>query len=182
MKLVAIFLLIWVAASAVAGEEPAPAPEPAGERVSARLLAPLTTRFSRKGDLVSAVITEPASYQNAMLEGEVHEVRGGAGNGGRAVLAFRLFTLHSNGQAIPVAISLVDASNSKRELQLDEAGASLELGKSGGGAVGRLTSILRRGSGGDSGGAVLRIEAKAQDVSLDVGSQLTLHMTKKTGK
>jgi hypothetical protein len=186
MRFAAVLVLAWILAAAApphaTAEEPAAAAESAGERISARLLAPLTTKFSRKGDLVSALITEPASYQNAMLEGEVHEVHGGAGNGGRAVLALRIFALHSNGQTIPVAVSLIDASNSKREAQVDEAGSSLELAKPGGGTVGKLTSLLHRGSGGEAGGVILRIEAKAQDLSLDVGSQLTLRMAKKTGK
>jgi hypothetical protein len=46
-----------------------------------RLLAPLTTKFNRKGDMVSARVVEPTAYQGSVLEGVVREIKAGSAAG-----------------------------------------------------------------------------------------------------
>jgi hypothetical protein len=135
-----------------------------------RLLAPLTTKFSRKGDMVSARVMEPGEYQNGILEGEVHEVKA-AGTGGRtAWVQFDFQKLHISNQVLAVNVSLVGVANSRHEPAVDEDGRAVEVGSRGGGG--------KRASGAASAVAAtpLRLSANGPHVSFAAGSEFTLEM------
>jgi hypothetical protein len=133
--------------------------------VRVQLLAPITTKFSRKGDLVSTRVLEPANYRGNFLEGEVHEVKGGAA-GKVGYVQFEFHTLHMGDKTAPVSASLTQAFNSQRKPDVDEEGTALESNARTG--VGKVFSR--------SPDATLRLAAKAGNVSFSPGSEFVLQM------
>jgi len=138
--------------------------------VRVQLLSPLTTAFNRKGDMVSARILEPASYKGAILEGEVQEIKAGAGGKSASVL-LEFQTLHMADSVTPVSASLVDVMNSRREADVDEEGAALE--KHATGVVGKVFSR--------SSPTTVRLSAKAPSLSFLPGSEFALQLLFRKG-
>lgn len=148
------------------------ATEPTGMRV--RLLAPLTTKLNRKGDLVSASVLEPAKYQGAILEGDIRDVRAGVSSSNKhSYIQFQFHTLHSSGAALPVAVSLVEITNSKKQPDVDEDGSMLE---SEGGFRATVAGRLHLGANdaGSISGGPAHLSAKAPGLSFAPGSELVL--------
>ena len=137
--------------------------------VKAVLQAPLTTKFSRKGDLVSARILDPKEYQNGLLEGEVHEIKAGGSSGKTASVEFDFHKLHISGKVLAVRMSLVSVANSRHQPSVDEEGAAVET-------INRrrpeklVSSVFSRGS------APLRLAVKGPQLSFATGSEFTLEM------
>ena len=88
-----------------------------------RLLAPLSTKLSRKGDLVSAVVVEPHGYEGGILEGDVREVKGGSSQK-TATVQFQFHSLHLSGIAVHLN-AVLNVANSKQQLGVDDEGAQL---------------------------------------------------------
>jgi hypothetical protein len=144
-----------------------------------RLLAPLTTKLNRKGDMVSASVLEPAKYQGAILEGEILDVHPGSSPANnRSYIQLQFHTLHSSGAALPVVVNLVDVFNSKKQPDIDEENTMVEL--AGGTALGGVrTAIAGRihretSDSGPISGAPFRLAAKAPNLSLAPGGELVL--------
>jgi hypothetical protein len=152
-----------------------------------RLLAPLTTKLSRKGDLVSAAVMEPAGFDGGILEGDVREIKGGAAQKS-SVVQFQFHTLHLSGKAMPVNIVVLNVANSKHELGMDEEGTLLESDKGalGTGKLSSLGSALGKfhvGGGKSSGGpGVFRLLTHAPNLALAVGSEMVVQANTKTGR
>jgi hypothetical protein len=185
--IVSVFLISW-AGSAQSQENPvAPAIKDAELRV--RLLAPLSTRLNRKGDLVSAAVIEPASFDGGILEGDVREVKGGSGQK-TSMVQFQFHTLHIQGKHLPVNASVLNVANSKHQLGIDEEGEQLESDKGilGTGKLSSLGSALGNKlhmGGGKSyggGGTPLRVLTRAPDLSLAVGSEMVVQINPSTGR
>jgi hypothetical protein len=143
-----------------------------------RLLAPLTTKLNRKGDIVSASILEPAKYQGGILEGDIRDLRAGSSSNKHSSIQFQFHTLHLAGADIPVMVGLVEISNSKKQADIDEDGSMLEAG-GGTGLAGLAAAVTRRSHRGasDTGpisGGPFHLAAKASNLSFAPGSELAL--------
>jgi hypothetical protein len=138
----------------------------AGETLRVRLLAPLTTNFSRKGDMVSARVLEPASFEGGILEGEIRDLKV-RGPGQESSIQFEFHTLHMADKAVPVTAVVMEIANSKRQAGMDEDGTALENG--GRSAPGKLAAgILSHGVG------PTRLTVKFNAVTFAPGSELVL--------
>jgi len=135
-----------------------------------QLLAPLTTEFSRKGDMVAARVMEPANYKGSILEGEVRDIRAGGIGGKSSYVEFNFHALHLADKVLPVSAGLGQALNSRRQSQRDEEGSVLEAG--GRSAAGKLIAgVFARNSA-----APLRLSAKAPNLSFLPGSEFVLRL------
>jgi hypothetical protein len=142
-----------------------------------RLLAPLTTEFSRKGDMVAAQVVEPAQVRGGILVGEVQEVKAGGGPGKVSTIQFEIQTLHMAGKAAPVSAALAEIRNSRGQAGTDEEGAALE---SGGGALSavssKITGVFSRGP------EPVHLMAKAANLSFAAGSEMVFQAQGRRGK
>jgi len=132
-----------------------------------RLLAPLTTRFNRKGDMVSARVLEPAAYQGSVLEGVIREIKAGGAAGRDSTIQFEFHTLHAPGEDIAVTAALVGAANSRGEAGADESESPLVAGSHTLG--GKLDS-------GEPQRGPPRLSVRARHLSLAPGSELALQV------
>jgi hypothetical protein len=156
---------------------PVPTPDPTDMRV--RLLAPFSTKWNRKGDVVSASVLEPVKYQGAILEGDIREIRAGeASPNKRSLIQFQFHTLHSSGAAIPVLANLVAIANSKNQPDIDEDGSALESGGATGLAGFRSTVAGRLHRGANDTGPISanpsRLSSRAPHLSFATGSEMAL--------
>jgi hypothetical protein len=141
---------------------------PAGP-IRVRLLAPLTTEFSRKGDMVAAQVIEPSGFKGGILVGEVQEIKAGGGPGKVSTIQFELQTLHLAGKTAPVPVSLTEIRNSRGEAGKDEEGSTLETGGGALSAVGsKITGVFSRGP------EPVHLTAKAANLSFAPGSEMVL--------
>jgi len=162
----ALLLLV----SAAFGQSKAANEPSAGVSMRVRLLAPLTTRFSRKGDMVSAQVMEPANLKGSILEGEVRDIRAGGIGVRTSYVEFDFHTLHQADKALPVSASIVQITNSRSQSGLDEEGAALETSSRG--VAGKLVAgVFSRNSP-----APLRLSAKAPNLSFSPGSEFLLQL------
>jgi hypothetical protein len=145
-----------------------------------RLTAPLTTKLSRTGDLVVARIVDSEQYAGAYLEGEVRDVHAGSATK-RSTIDFQFHSLHVGGKDSPVSVGVVHIANSKHQPETDEDGASIESvrgnGGGGGGGLSRLMKLTKGGGRQPAAGppgALTKLAAKAPNLSLAVGSELTV--------
>jgi hypothetical protein len=138
---------------------------PTGENWRVRLLAPLSTSFNRKGDMVSARVLEPAAFQGAILEGVIHELKTGGDAAGASSIQFEFVTLHTGDKALHVSAVLVEAMNSRREPGVDDEGAALESGG------GKLLGVFSRGSS-----TTLRLAARSAHLLFAPGSEFVLRL------
>lgn len=140
---------------------------PAGTTMRVRLLAPLTTKFNRKGDMVSASVVEPAGLAGAILEGEIHDLKAG-GSGKESAIQFEFHTFHVGDKISLVSAAIVEVSNSKHGSGVDDDGTPLESGGRTG--SGKVVGIFPRG--GDSA----RLVTKSGPISLASGSEFVLQV------
>src|SRR5207237_7570330 len=89
-------------------------------RVTARLLGPISTETSRKGDRITAEIREPQASAGNILEGRITEAKSGAKLKGESVLTFTFDTWTRGDQAIPIQSSVESLSNSHGQENVDE--------------------------------------------------------------
>lgn len=171
------------------GETPAQTPSNFKDvALRVRLLAPLSTKLSRKGDLVSASVVEPAAYEGGILEGDVREIKGGPSQK-TATVQFQFHTLHLSGKAVQLSVAILNVGNSKQELGLDEEGAQLESDK-GALATGKLSSLgsalgrlhLGGGKSTSGGSGSFRLQTHSPQLSLAVGSEMVVQVNSKSGR
>jgi hypothetical protein len=186
--IVVVFLsLICVFDRAVAPAQTTP-PNFKDVALRVRLLAPLSTKLNRKGDLVSAAVVEPPVYEGGILEGDVHEIRGGPSQK-TATVQFQFHTLHFSGKALQLNIAVLNVANSKQQLGMDDEGAQLESDK-GALATGKPSSLgsgLGRlhigGTKSTSGGSTsFRLQSRAPNLILAVGSEMVVQVNSKPGR
>jgi hypothetical protein len=161
----AVALLVSVCALALAQDRGVTLPA-SGETLRVRLLAPLTTRFNRKGDMVSARVVEPAALAGGILEGDIRDLKTG-GPGKEATIQFQFQTLHVADKALPVTAAVLEVANSKHQSGLDEDGSPLDTG-------GRSHS--GKGAGISRGSEPARLTVKAAAVSFAAGSEFLLQV------
>jgi hypothetical protein len=149
---------------------------PAGP-LRVRLLAPLNTEFSRKGDMVAAQVVEPDRVKGGILMGEVQEVKPGGSPGKVSSIEFEVQTLHLSGKTAPVTAALTEIRNSRGQAGADEEGAALESGSGALSAVSsKITGVLSRGPG------PVHLAAKAANLYFAAGSELVFQAQARRGK
>jgi serine/threonine protein kinase len=89
-----------------------------------KLLAPIDTKTSRKGDKITAQVLAPAAFRGDILGGRIDEASNGGKLKGKAVLHFTFQSLNHRGRAIPVQSSVKSVTNSKGKQNVDEEGQS----------------------------------------------------------
>ena len=170
-----LFLLMLAVAALAPGQDATLAVPAGAYRV--KLLAPLNTEFSRKGDMVAAEVVEPAQMKGGVLVGEVQEVKAGGGAGKVSTIEFEMATLHMAGKAAAVTAALTEIRNSRGQAGTDEEGAALETG---GGAISavssKITGVLSRGPG------PVHLAAKAANLYFAAGSELVFQAQARRGK
>jgi len=173
-----IFVVVNLAAQTAAthGFEPV--------ELRASLLSPMTTKLTRKGDIVSARVLEPDRLQGAILEGDVRDVRGGGASGKHASIQFQFHTLHMPGSTVPVSARLLSLASSKRRKDADDDGLAIEIERAGhGGGLSSVASALRNAGGKQDSTSHLtgpiRISTTAASLSLATGSEFVLHIEAK---
>jgi hypothetical protein len=138
---------------------------PSGENWRVRLLAPLSTSFNRKGDMVSARVLEPAAFQGAILEGVIRELKAGGDSARASSIQFDFVTLHAGDKALHVSAALVEVMNSRREPGVDDEGAALESGG------GKLLGVFSHGSS-----TTVRLAARSAHLLFAPGSEFVLRL------
>ncbi|MGC9944753.1 MAG: hypothetical protein ABSF64_00015 [Bryobacteraceae bacterium] len=138
-----------------------------------RLLAPLTTKFNRKGDMVSARVVEPAAYQGSVLEGVIREIKAGGAAGKESTIQFEFHTLHAPSEDLAVTATLVGAANSRGEGGMDETGSPLAAGSHALGGIAEAAAPQRGSSGSP------RLSVRAEHLSLAPGSEFALEVKTK---
>ncbi len=145
------------------------------------LLAPLTTKFNRKGDIVSAKVLDPARLQGGILEGEIREVHAGGGATKPSAIQFQFHTLHFSGSALPISVNLQAISNSKNKKGCDEDGVSLETDQNAESTGKRSIAAAVRGIGRErktpSQTGLIRLSGRSEHLALAVGSELLLQVS-----
>jgi hypothetical protein len=154
----------------------------------AKLLSPVDTETSKKGDKLTAQVTAPPAFAGDILEGQVRESKGGAKVKGNAVLNLAFETLNHAGQRVPIQASVKSVVNSQGKQDVDEEGRVVRkknsLGKAAVGAgIGALIGGIAGGGKGaaigaaaGAGAALVLIEVAAEGarVSFAAGSEFVL--------
>ncbi len=163
--------------------------------LQAQLSAPLGTDTNRKGDLISAVVLNPAAFQGDVLEGRITDSQSGAKIRGRAVLSFTFETLRHGGQPVPISAQVKSVTNSKGQVDVDEEGRVIRktsnVGKAvGGTAVGGLIGGLAGGVRGAAIGAgvgaaasivLIQVAADGPSVRFAAGSTVVVSAKSRSG-
>jgi hypothetical protein len=150
------------------------------------------TETSRKGDLVSARIISPATFQGSIVEGKVKESISGSKSRGQSILDIEFDTLRQGGTATPINSRIKSVSNSKGEVNVDEDGRVISrsgekkpsrtsgLGRALGGLGGSRSA--RIGSSVDeAASALFRLSSDAPNLRFDVGAKFTIAASTRSG-
>lgn len=161
---------------------------PRDSEFQVKLLSPINTQTSRKGDKITAQVLDPASFKGDILEGRIDEAKSGGKIKGKSVLHFTFQTLNHGGRAIAVQSSVRSVTNSQGKQDVDEEGQIIKkknnLGKA---AVGTGVGALIGGiAGGAKGAAIgagvgaaasivfIEVAVSGANVSFAPGSQFLL--------
>ncbi len=94
------------------------------QAMTARLMSPIGTKTSKRGDTLVAQVLSPAQYQGAIILGRVTIIRR-AQQHTVARLSFTLETLTLRGMTYRIRAQLTEAANSHGAKQRDEEGRAL---------------------------------------------------------
>ena len=148
MRTCTSLLLVWaVAVQAVPAQD---------LKLTARLLGPISTETSRKGDRITAQVVDPEQYKGDIMEGVITESKNGGSVKGTSVLTFRFDTWHRAGQPLPVQASVESFTNSKGQPDVDEEGRAIKRTNRIGAALGvaALGAAIGAMAGGARGAAI----------------------------
>ena len=164
---------------------------------TAKLLAPISTKESKEGDMFTALVEEPSQYSGAILEGSITRLRKArkVGKNAKSELAFHVESMTWEGTTVPVTVDLTDVANSKGVRNVDEEGhvigKSSNAKRQAGAALGSLAGAVIGGALAGSSGALIGAAAGAglglviavgftsanEDIDLQPGSRLTLDVS-----
>ncbi len=156
----------------------AAAPVPAAKTIESetefrvKLLSPIDTRTSRKGDTITAQVIGPDAFRGDILEGKIKESKSGGKAKGESVLSFSFETLNHAGQPVPVQSSVKSVANSQGARDVDEEGRVVRkknnLGKAA--AAAGIGALIGAVAGGGRGAAIgAGVGAAAALVFIQVG-------------
>jgi hypothetical protein len=148
----------------------------------------LSTQTNRKGDKISAMIMEPASFNSGIMEGEIKESKSGGKVSGKSVLNFTFQNIVMGGRAIPINSEIKSCYNSKGQANVDEEGRVIEKKSNvaklaaitGAGAIigaiagGGKGAAIGAGAGAAAGLVLIQVGAKGANVTFDAGSEILL--------
>jgi hypothetical protein len=86
-----------------------------------KLLSPVSTKTSKKGDSLSAVVISPPAYEKASLVGEVQQVKP-AKKSQKAEISFAFTKIVTGGRNYVVEADLQEVTNSRGAKGVDEEG------------------------------------------------------------
>lgn len=175
----------------LAGSAAAPLPAQTiqpDSKFQVKLLGPISTQTSKKGDKITAQVINPADFQGDVMEGSVRESKSGGKIKGKSVLNFAFDSIDHKGQPIPIQSSLESVVNSKGKQNVDEEGRVISkknnLGKAavatGAGAlIGAIAGGAKGAAIGAGVGAVaaimfIEIGTTGANVQFDSGAEFTL--------
>ena len=153
-----------------------------------KLLTPINTQTSKKGDKITAQVLEPQQFRGDVLEGSVRDAKSGGKIAGKSVLNFTFDTLNHGGKRWPVQANVKSIANSKGQQEMDEEGQVVRkknnIGKiAAGTAIGALIGGLMAGGKGAAIGAgvgaaasliLVEVAVEGANVSFAPGSELVL--------
>jgi hypothetical protein len=156
----------------------------------AMLMSPLSTATSMQGDTITAMVTGPEEFKNAILEGKVQQSKSGGKLKGTSILSFTFEKVNHNGEVISVQTNVKEIVNSKGVRNVDEEGRVVSkknnIGKLGiGGGVGAVVGAVAGGAAGAAIGAGVGAAAaavfvvvgtKGANVDFAPGSELILSL------
>ncbi len=192
-----LLVLILASASQLPAEDGQGYGPPLGLKdaeMTVRLLSPISTKTSQKGDRFSAQVITPEQYKDAALEGRINSVTRAQGRD-KAGISFAFETMTISGPPSLIQADLKDVTNSKGVKSVDEEGRA--IGKSsqkktagsvaGGAAAGALIGGLMGGArgaaigagGGAAAGLIFAIKftTSGSDMEFAPGSQLLLDVS-----
>jgi hypothetical protein len=160
-----------------------------------KLLTPLDSQSSKKGDKITAEVLQPQQFQGDILQGTVRQVKSGGKSRGKSFFSFTFTTLNHAGQTIPVEARMKSVSNSQGQQNLDEEGQAVHekngLVRTAGGLFGTLigeglavsgTGITMQARPGTTASPILiEVAAEGTNASFAPGSELILSL-KNAGK
>ncbi len=150
-----------------------------------RLLSPMNTQTSRKGDKVTAQVVDPDAFSGDILEGTVRNSKSGGKVNGKSVLNFTFETLHHGRLSMAVRANVKQVANSRGQRNVDEEGQIVQkksnIGKvAAATALGALIGGLAAGGKGAAIGAgvgvaasliLIEMTAQGANVSFAPGSE-----------
>ncbi|WP_263352912.1 hypothetical protein [Acidicapsa acidisoli] len=162
--------------------------------MTVRLLSPISTKTSHKGDKFSAQVLTPNGFRNAVIEGHINSVKRAAKQD-KAEISFAFETITLSGVAHFIRADLKEVSNSSGVKNVDEEGRA--IGKSSkkkaiesaavaSAAGGILGAVLGGGRGaaiGSTTGAVagllfaIKFTTSGSDMEFAPGSQFVLDVS-----
>jgi hypothetical protein len=124
-----------------------------------KLLSPVDTLTSKKGDKLTAQVTAPSEFTGDVMEGIVRESKGGKKLKGKAVLSIGFEVLNHAEERVPVQAAVKSLVNSHGKENVDEEGQVIrkknQLAKAAAGAgVGALIGGMAAGGAGAAIGAL----------------------------
>lgn len=153
-----------------------------------KLLGPVSTETSQKGDKITAQVLSPDQCKGASVEGKVTDSKSGSRYKGKSTLGLSFDTLQLQNQAVPIRGVVKSVINSQGAPDVDEeghvikktsnvkwaaagAGAGAVLGGLLGGAKG---AAIGAGAGAAVSLAAIRVAVKAPSISFAPGSVFIL--------
>ena len=157
-----------------------------------KLMSPISTTTSQKGDRFTAQVISPEQYAGAVVEGKINNVKKAKIGGEKSEVAFGFETITVGSNTYPIAADLKEVANSKGVKEVDEEGraigrtsnkkraASVLAGSGAGAIIGGLAGG-RKGAGiGAAAGAAaglligVKFTTAGADMEFAPGSQFTL--------
>lgn len=130
-----------------------------------KLLSPISTKTSQKGDTFSAQVISPVQYQNGVVEGKITNVKKAKKGGGKSEILFAFHSLTIGTLTYPVVADLKGVTNSQGVKEVDEEGRAIgrtsNRKKAASAAAGAAIGALIGGLAGGSKGAAIGAAAGA---------------------
>jgi hypothetical protein len=162
------------------------------------LTSPISTKDSKPGDTITALVLEPSEFQGAVIEGHVRKVEPAKNmEAPKASIAFGFETLTTGDTTYKIQADLQDVVNSKGVAKVDEEGQVIAKGNGGkraagalgGAGLGSLAGGMLGGgwgalAGAAAGGALgyviaLDVTASSHNIEFYPGTHFTLAVTSK---
>jgi hypothetical protein len=195
-KILALLIPGLAMASLAVGSDQASIPTIKDESFMVKVLTPLSASKNKKGDKFTLQVTEPASYEGALMEAEVVKAKASGKVSGKSELLFSFTTLTlKDGSTLPIVADLKEVANSKGTANVDEEGHV--IGKSSAkkdvartailGGIGAAIGGIAGGAGGAAKGAAIGVavgltisfSTRGPDIKFEPGSQFRLVVNNK---
>ncbi len=162
--------------------------------MTVKLMSPISTKTSKRGDTFTAQVISPGPYENAVIEGRINAIKK-AKKRDKAAVSFVFETMTLSGVTYPIQADLKDVTNSQGVKDVDEEGraigktskkkalASALIGSAIGAALGAAVAGGRGAAAGAGVGAAaglligITFTTAGSDMEFAPGSQFTLSVS-----